>query len=236
LATRLWPLTENLPKALVPVAGKPFAGWQLEWLASEGVDEIVYSIGHLGDAIRTYVGDGAAWNVRVRYVDEGQVRRGTAGAIRLASDIGVLDESFFVVYGDSYLTVGLKAVERAFQDGGRPGLMTVFRNEGRWDRSNAVFDGQRVLRYDKTIPDPPSEMCWIDYGLLGFSRAIIVDRVPPGVSADLSDLCADLSREGLMTGYEATERFFEIGSADGLRELDEVLTRRRLGSIEARDA
>ncbi|HTZ09626.1 MAG TPA: sugar phosphate nucleotidyltransferase, partial [Acidimicrobiales bacterium] len=147
LGTRMLPVTEQVPKCLLEVAGRPFAHWQLEWLASEGVDRVVFSIGHLGQAVRREVGDGSRFGVRVDYVDEGPELRGTGGAVRLAVEGGGLDESFFVLYGDSYLTVDLGAVARTFARRGAEALMTVFRNRGRWERSNAVFDGTMVTLY-----------------------------------------------------------------------------------------
>ena len=75
--------------------------------------------------------------------------RGTAGALRLALDEGALEESFLVTYGDSFLPIDFAAVFRAFTACGKPALMTVFRNDGRWDTSNVIFDGRMVTLYDK---------------------------------------------------------------------------------------
>ena len=147
------PWTEAVPKALLPVAGRPFADWQLDWLAAGGVDRVVYSVGHLGEAIEDHVGDGRRWGVDVRYVKEGAVLRGTAGAIRLAADHGVLDDTFFVLYGDSYLCVDPRAVAAAFVAAGRPALMTVYHNRGSWDTSNVRYrDGVVELAVRTAVP------------------------------------------------------------------------------------
>src|SRR4029077_4747165 len=105
LATRMRPLTERIPKSLIPAGGRPFVDHQLEHLAAHGVTEAVLSIGHHGGALRAHVGDGARFGLGVRYVDEGSELRGTAGALRLALDEGVLEETFLVTYGDSFLPV-----------------------------------------------------------------------------------------------------------------------------------
>ncbi len=102
---------------MLPVAGRPFVYWQLAWLAAQGADGAVLSIGHLGAQIRDYVGDGAAWRLPVTFVEEGDDLRGTGGAVRLAVDEGVMGDSFFVLYGDSYLQVALPVVEAAFRRG-----------------------------------------------------------------------------------------------------------------------
>jgi MurNAc alpha-1-phosphate uridylyltransferase len=222
LGTRMWPETQTIPKAMLPVAGKPFASHQLSWLARSGIDSVVYCVGHLGHLIRAHVGDGSSWGLSVRYVDEGDRLRGTAGALRLACDEGALDADFLVLYGDSWLQVDPAAVLRAARGRAEPALMTVFRNDGRWDGSNVVLDGVRVARYAKGLAMPPADMRWIDYGLLAFRRQVIADRVPAGVPQDLAPLCSALAADGLLAGLEVVERFYEIGSVSGRAELEAV--------------
>jgi NDP-sugar pyrophosphorylase family protein len=230
IGTRMRPITERIPKALIPVLGRPFAHYQLQWLAAAGVRDVVYSIGHKGDMIRDAVGDGARWGLAVRWVAEGDALRGTAGALRLALDAGVLHEAFFVLYGDSFLPVDLAAVGRAFRASGAPALMTVFRNRGRWDTSNVLFEDGRVVLYDKARRDPrASAMEFIDYGLSVLRRDVVA-RVPADTVADLGSLYEALSRAGELAGYEATERFYEIGSPAGLRDFETFAAARGLAA------
>jgi NDP-sugar pyrophosphorylase family protein len=217
------PYTSTVPKCLLPIVGRPFADWQLAWLASEGVDRVVYCIGHLGHLVREYVGNGSAWGLKASFVDEGTELLGTAGALRLAADRAVLDESFFVLYGDSYLSVNLTSVEEAFRSSERPALMTVFRNAGAWEQSNVIFDGGMVRRYQKQSTDLLPEMVYVDYGLSVFDVGVIHEMVTPRVPVDLAVIFERLSVEGHLAGYEASERFYEIGSAEGLRSLEEYL-------------
>jgi NDP-sugar pyrophosphorylase family protein len=227
LATRMRPLTTQIPKALIPVEGEPFVDHQLEWLARHGVDEVVLSIGYLGEMLRAHVGDGARHGLRVRYVDEGPNLRGTAGALRLALDEGALADSFLLTYGDSFLPVDFGDVFAAFQAAATPALMTVFRNEGRWDTSNVIFDGRMVTLYDKLRRARPVEdFTFIDYGLLGLTRQAIADAVPAGAKADLAGLLFDLSVRGQLAGLEVHERFYEIGSPAGLEDFAGWLRRR----------
>ena len=218
VATRLGTQAGELPKTLVPVAGRPFADHQLTWLAEQGISDVVYCIGYRGDQIRDYVGGGGRWGLEVTYVDEGSDLRGTGGALRLAHDAEVLAESYAVLYGDSYLRVDLPRVHEAFRASGRPALMTVLRNQGRWGRSNADFDGEFVTRYSKTEAD----FEWIDYGVSILTRDI-AGEIPRDEPADLADLFARLSGEGRLAGYEVDERFYEIGSPEGLAELERFL-------------
>jgi NDP-sugar pyrophosphorylase family protein len=226
LGTRMWPETKTIPKTLLPIAGTPFATWQLSWLARSGIDSVVYCVGHLGQQIRDHVGDGCSWGLPVRYVDEGNDLRGTAGALRLAYDESALEEDFLVLYGDSWLQVDPAGVLREARGRREPALMTVFRNDGRWDGSNVVLDGTRVARYAKGLTVPPPEMRWIDYGLLAFRRCVISERVPPGLPQDLAPLCTRMAEEGLLAGFEVERRFYEIGSVAGRDELEALFTAR----------
>lgn len=226
LGTRMLPRTSSVPKCLLPVGGRPFADWQLSWLESEGIQRVVYCIGHLGHLVKGYVRDGSAWKLDVTYVDEGEQLLGTAGALRLGLDQGVLEEEFFVLYGDSHLSVNLASVEEAHKSSVCPVLMTVFRNVGNWEASNVIFDGHAVCRYQKNCPEPPVDMIYVDYGLLAFERQVIEHMVPAGVTSDLAPILERLSVEGRVAGYEAQERFYEIGSLEGLRSLEEHLDHR----------
>jgi NDP-sugar pyrophosphorylase family protein len=226
LGTRMRPRTETVPKSLLEVAGRPFVDHQLAWLAAHGVSSVVLSIGHLGEQLEAHVGDGARFGIPVRYVSEGATLRGTAGALRLAADAGALDAEFLVVYGDSYLPVDFGAVASAFRASGAPALMTVFKNDGRWDTSNVVFDetAERIVVYDKQRKlRPATDFRYIDYGLSAFRRSVIERAVPAGVRHDLADVMRELSLQGELAGLRVTERFYEIGSPEGLGDLERLL-------------
>ncbi len=216
LGTRMRPFTETCPKTLLPVRGRPFAWHQLQWLAAQGVTEVVYSIGHHGDLIRRFWAAHTPPVPCMRFVDEGERLRGTAGALRLARDQGVLDESFFVIYGDSFLPVEFGPVWRAFQASGQPALMTVLHNEGRWGRGNAIYQPGRVVLYDKAAAPG---LQYIDYGLSCFRRDAFDDLT----QADLADVFHHLSLQGRLAGFQVHERFYEIGSPAGLRDFEQYL-------------
>jgi len=225
LGTRMRPITDRVPKALVPVLGTPFADWQLRRLASQGVERVVYSIGYRGDMLREYVADGSRYGLAVTWVDEGTQLRGTGGAVRLALDGGVLDEAFFVMYGDSYLLADLRLVELAWRSSGLPALMTVLRNENRWDLSNAIYEDGRVTFYDKSRPLPlRTQMRWIDYGLSVLTRDVVAEGFCRQAVGDLADLMRQVSLNGQLAGLDVVERFYEAGSAQGLRDLEEYLS------------
>jgi len=218
------PATDAIPKALIPILGRPFADWQLEHLAAQGVQRVTYCVGYRGDLLRAHVGDGSRFGLKVTWVDEGERLRGTGGALRLALDEGALEDAFFVLYGDSYLLVSMSDVEAAWRKSQQPALMTVLRNEGRWDASNAIYRDGRVTLYDKRRPQQvQAEMLWIDYGLSVLTRDVIAARIESGSVADLSPVLKDLSIEGRLAGLEVEQRFYEAGSPEGLRDLGAYL-------------
>jgi NDP-sugar pyrophosphorylase family protein len=222
LGTRMRPATELVPKALISVAGRPFVDWQLDWLRRSGVTRVVYSIGYRGELLRAHVGDGHRFGVRVDLVDEGHDLRGTGGALRLALDCGALPPAFLVLYGDSYLSVALADVWDTFRALPQPALMTVMRNEGRWDKSNAAFDDGVVSLYDKGRAGDDA-FDFIDYGLLALSSDVVAE-IPSGEFFDMATLLHRLSLEGRLAGFEAQDRFYEIGTPAGLVDLEAYLT------------
>jgi MurNAc alpha-1-phosphate uridylyltransferase len=221
--TRMAPSTDSVPKALLPVAGRPFADWQLSWLASEGVGSVTYAIGYLGHLIRRYVGSGERWGLDVRYVDEGHDLRGTGGALRQAFENDALEEQFSVLYGDSYLCLNLLSAWEALGQSEKSAMMTVYRNDGKWERSNATFEDGVVTRYEKGLMAIPSDMRYVDYGLSFFHRSTVERWIAPDAVVDLASVFAELSAAGELAGYEAHERFYEIGSPEGLGELESLL-------------
>jgi len=222
LATRLRPLTENIPKSLVKVDGKPFIVHQMELLKRNDLTHIVLCLGYLGEQVQAEIGNGSRWGMQVDYVFDGPVLQGTGGALRRG--LPWLGEAFFVLYGDSYLDCDYRAVESAFRDNGKMGLMTVLRNKNLWDRSNVIFENGRIRRYDKKNVIP--EMEHIDYGL-GVLQASVLEHYPADRVLDLATVYQDLLIKDQLAGYEVSQRFYEIGSPAGLQETREFLLRRK---------
>jgi NDP-sugar pyrophosphorylase family protein len=213
LATRLGPITERIPKSLVDVGGRPFAEHQVDLLRRNGLTDIVFLVAHLGELVRDALGDGARLGVRLRYVFDGPEALGTGGAVRRA--IAELGEAFFVLYGDSYLMCDYAAIEEAFRTSGKSGLMTVVRNDDRWDRSNVLFAEGRVVSYDKQNRTPDKRH--IDYGLGAF-RAAAFARWTDDERFDLASVYQDLVGRDDLAGFEVPTRFYEVGSPAGLEE------------------
>jgi NDP-sugar pyrophosphorylase family protein len=223
LATRLRPLTEQIPKAMIDVAGEPFIAHQLRLLRRERVSRVVLCVGYLWEQIADFVGDGSRFGVEVSYKVDGPQLLGTGGALRAA--LPELGSEFLAMYGDSWLDTAYAPIVDAFRASGKPALMTVFRNEGKWDTSNIWFEEGRIKRYDKVAPVP--QMRHIDWGL-GVLRSDVLLARPPGTPFDLAEIYSELARSGDLAGYEVKTRFYEIGSQGGLRETDTLF---RSGSV-----
>jgi NDP-sugar pyrophosphorylase family protein len=220
LATRMRPRTLTVPKAMLEVAGRPFVDWQLEKLASCGFTQAVFCVAHLAEQITLHVQDGARFGVKVKYSHEGDQLLGTGGALRRA--LPLLEATFLVTYGDSYLPFDYAAPLRAIQPD-CDGVMSVYKNEGKWDPSNVETDGEWVLRYEKGKPE---EFDHIDYGAIALRREVIA-AIPEGQVIGLDSIQRDLASRKRLRAYLAHDRFFEIGSPEGLATLDAFLGRSR---------
>jgi NDP-sugar pyrophosphorylase family protein len=217
LATRLRPITEKIPKSLVPVAGKPFLAHQLELLRSRGIRRTVLCIGYLGEMIQREFGS-EAFGIKLDYSFDGEKLLGTGGAIKRA--LPLLGKEFFILYGDSYLPVEYAPIAEFFHRSGKLGLMTVYRNEGKYDTSNVVFRDGEIAVYDKKAKLP--EMRHIDYGLSLFQSSVF-DAYAADQVFDLAEVMGRLVREKQLAGYEVPVRFYEMGSPAGLAELETLL-------------
>jgi NDP-sugar pyrophosphorylase family protein len=229
LATRLRPLTEQIPKVLLDVAGKPFAVHQLELLRQHGIHDVVMCVGFLGEQVQQTLGDGSQWGMHIRYVFDGPKLLGTGGALRQA--LPLLGDAFFVLYGDSYLECDYAAIEQAFRAGGKAGLMTVLRNNNQWDRSNVWLRAGRIMCYDKRNQTP--DMQHIDYGL-GILNAGVFASYPPDEPLDMATIYQDFLAQDQLLGFEVTRRFYEIGSLSGLEETRQYLCSKQEQSYELR--
>ena len=221
LATRLGSAVAEMPKALVEVAGRPFIEHQLELLRKSGVQRVVLCLGHRGEQIEAHLGDGRALGLELAYSYDGPRLLGTGGALRQAAPL--LGHTFWVLYGDSYMDIDYGAVLADYLSRPTLGIMTVLRNDNRWDRSNVAFRDGELVRYDKKAPTP--DMTHIDYGV-SLLRRVALFRVPADQPYDLADLYRDLVADGQMRGHEVSRRFYEIGTPASLEETRRFLAGR----------
>jgi N-acetyl-alpha-D-muramate 1-phosphate uridylyltransferase len=219
LATRLGVLSQITPKSLILVDREPFIAHQLRLLKNQGFERVVLCIGYLGDLIRIYVKDGKQFGLSVTYSEDGGQLLGTAGALYKASSL--LDENFFVLYGDSYLMVDYKVIQKIFEEQNKPALMTVFENNDRGDNSNIEFSNNHIIKYDKK--NKTINMNYIDFGLSVFKKNIFSSN---DTFNDLSDLYRKLLAENQLASYEVFQKFYEIGSINGLNDFKDFIKRK----------
>ncbi len=221
LATRLKPLTETLPKAMVAICGRPFLTYQLKLLKKQGLTNIIVCVGYEGKQIEAYFGNGEDFGVDLKYSYDGDTLLGTGGAVRHAFPL--LDEVFMVLYGDSYLDIDYRPIIAAFLKQYHSGtselplaLMTVYQNDGDFDQSNVLFREGQLLQYDKQ--NPTAGMKHIDWGLGIFSKKAFA-QASHSIPFDLADLYQTLVSSEKLIGFEVFTRFYEMGSHQGLEEL-----------------
>ncbi len=219
LATRLRPVTEKIPKALIDINGQPFIARQLEGLRTQGVVS--------RRCLRRVPGrtdSGGRWETDLdsasTWIGRSTARRFSARPGALKRALPLLGGPFFVLYGDSYLPIAWRPVQEAFFASEQPALMTVFHNNEQFDRSNVEFEGGRITTYNKRHPTP--QMRHIDYGL-GVFHPSAFEEVPDGRSADLADVYQSLAERGRLAACEVHQRFFEIGSFEGLQATRDYL-------------
>ena len=219
LATRLHPITLNVPKALIPINGHPFIKWQLELLAKQGVNYVVLCLGYKASEIADFVGDGRQFGLNVEYSFE-KTRLGTGGAIKNA--VKLLGENFGVLYGDSYLPIDYLAVFDRFKLCKKSVLMTVYKNDNMFDASNVHIQADGNLIYSKK--KKLATMTHIDYGFSVLNRDALWS-ISGDNQSDLSETLESLSLNGQVEGLEVQDRFYEIGSFAGILELEDYLRR-----------
>lgn len=217
LGTRIHPLTSTTPKSLIMINGHPFIHWQLELLASQGFESVVLCLGHQAQQIIDFVGNGDRYGLRIEYSIE-KLSLGTGGALKNAE--ALLGDEFGVLYGDSYLPINYKYVINALFSTNQLGIMTIYRNENRFDRSNILLDSNGEIKYSKKTPRP--EMNYVDYGFTVLRRQALL-QFKKGVKFDLGDLLEDLSLNDQIASYEVSDRFYEVGSFEGIVDLQKYL-------------
>jgi NDP-sugar pyrophosphorylase family protein len=223
LGTRLGTIASGIPKSLVPVAGRPFVEHQLEMFRRQNLDRILFCTGHLGEMIESHIGDGSRFGVSASYSKEAPERLlGTGGA--LVNALPQLAEEFLVVYGDSYLPADFTAFIQWSRQSGFPAVMSVFRNDGQWDKSNVRINGSEVVFYSKKAA--AGECDCIDYGLSYFKKTVIEAHSGTPPPLDLGVVQEQLVAGRSLGAFEVRERFYEVGKPEGVEELGAYLSGR----------
>lgn len=219
----------DIPKTMADVQGSPFFSYELKLLKRYGFHRFLFLIGHGGNMVREYFGNGEKWDVSIDYVEDGGKLLGTGGAIKHAFD--KLDDSFMLIYGDSFMDIDYRRMYYHYLTIDKSkALMCIYFNGDKYDKSNVIFKDGELELYDKKNLVP--EMDYIDYGVSILNKKMFDDNVYGDVF-DLSDLLCDSSKSGRLIGHEVRKRFYEIGSQKSLEEFREYVKWRFIDSHKA---
>lgn len=216
LGRRLRPLTEECPKVMVGIEGRPFIHHLLMLLHRKGFCQVILCVGYLGEQVENYLGDGDWLGLQIEHSYDDQNSVGTASAIRKV--LPRLGSCFWAINGDTYLDTDYAALYRHFQTNRLTNLMAVYKNENRWWPSNVAFSNGILHTYSKTLRT--TQMQHIDTGVavLRTSEFCRDESI-----SDLSSLYENLSKCQRLSGYEVGERFHEINTVDSLEETSRFL-------------
>lgn len=220
-ATRLGDLAKNIPKAMVKINNKPFLEYQIELLKNKGLKDIVLCIGHLGAVIKNYFEDGKKFGVRIQYSEERDKLLDTAGALKKAAPL--LNDEFFVMYGDAYLPIDYTKVEKYFKRSAFPALMVVYKNFNKYGKSNVIVKDNLVVDYNKDAQK--NGMVYIDYGVLS-SKKEVLNYIPKNKVFPMGILFKKLIDKKALGALETKVPFYEIGSVEGLRRFERMIKRK----------
>jgi NDP-sugar pyrophosphorylase family protein len=220
LGTRLGSLTRSVPKPMVAVAGKPFLEHELGLLKRHEISDFVMCVGYLGEKVEGHFGDGGKWGVRIRYSYDGPKLLGPAGALKRAEPL--LEEFFFVTYGDAYLRADYQGMMRTLIDSGKLGAMAVYENHGRFGRSDVSVSEGRVVRYDKT----GGGMDWVNFGVSALRKQALA-LIPPARECGEEEFYGELIKRDELLAFPVTERFYEIGTPASLEEFERFISSQR---------
>jgi MurNAc alpha-1-phosphate uridylyltransferase len=222
LGTRIRPATENIPKSMIEISGKPFLHWQVNLLKKSGVKNIVFCTSYKSETIEEYFGNGSRYGVSIKYSHDGKKQLGTGGAI--VNALPMLGEMFMVLYGDSYLPINYSLAEECFLKSKKPALMTIYENKNQYDVSNVIFKEGILKKYSKNEKLP--EMNYIDFGL-SFFKSTILSKYCHIRTFDLSIVFKDLSEKGLLAGFPVYSRFYEVGSFQGITDFAKFIEEKK---------
>lgn len=218
LGTRLRPITYDIPKPMVPINGRPFLEYQIELLLNQGIKDIVLCVGYLREKIIEHFKDGADFGVNIQYSIEKEPI-GTGGALRNAG--GFIEDWFFLLNSDTYLNFDYMKAAEVLLDTDRTGLIVVYSNRDKIAANNISLKNNIVLNYDKNTENP--EMNGVDAGVSVY-RKNVLKYIPPKHPVSFeTEVVPLLIAEGQLLGWLIDERFYDIGTPEMIKIMEEVL-------------
>ena len=224
LATRMRPLTDQIPKSLIPIEEKPFLQYQIELLVCYGITDILLCVGHMGNKIESCFGDGNKYKTRIIYSYEKKDLLGTGGALKFAEKY--LKENFFLVWGDSYVRLNYKEMYdfHLKNSGDFDVTMAILYNIRSYDKSNIIYERGRIKKYEKNSAD---KMKYIDAGVMVLNKKLL-KRIPTEEVFQIENLFTKLAEEEKLKPFLVKKRYYEVGSLKGLNQFTKFVTRNQI--------
>jgi NDP-sugar pyrophosphorylase family protein len=218
LATRLEHLTKNIPKSMIEIKNKPFLEYQIENLKRSNIKDIVLCVGHLSEQIKNYFGDGEKFDVNIKYSHDGDKQLGPIGALKNTESL--IEDIFFILYGDSYLNLDYQKMYSYFKTQNKLGLMAVYKNFNRFDKSNLIVKDDMIVAYGEK--ERTKEMIYIDYGT-SLLRKKALNLIPKNTFFTTGEFFSNLISKNELLAFEVKERFYHIGNPDALKEFSNYI-------------
>ncbi len=224
LATRIRPLTNEIPKSLVSIEERPFLQYQIELLTCYGIKDIILCVSYMGKKIENCFGDGNKYNARIIYSYEKEKLLGTGGALKLAEKN--LKENFFLIWGDSYVNLNYKEMHdfHLKNSDNFDVTIAIFYNIRNYDKSNIVYKSGKIKKYEKNSTD---KMKYIDAGVMVINKKLLL-RIPPGKVFQIENLFTKLAKEEKIKPFLIKKRYYEVGSLKGLNQFTKFVKRNQI--------
>ncbi|MBN1219709.1 MAG: nucleotidyltransferase family protein [Anaerolineae bacterium] len=221
--TRLRPLTDHLPKPMLPLAGRPLLEHIIIHLRECGIVDLAVNLHHLPDAVIDYFGDGSLWGVNLRYSVEEHLLGSAGGVKRLQS---FFDDTFVVYYGDVFTRADLRPMIELHRQHGAPATMGLYRVPDPWNRGIAQLNKNQAIAH--FVEKPPKEQIFSDLANAGIYvlEPEILDYIPPEQPYDFGhDVFPDLLARGVrVTGYVIEDILIDIGLLEKYEEADRFVS------------
>jgi len=193
LGTRLRPLTNSIPKAMIPIGNKPLLEHQINLVKRHGITEIIINLHHMPEKIKKYFGDGSKFGVEIVYSNEPKIL-GTAGGVKKVEKL--LSDPFLVMFADNLTNMNLSSVMDFHKSHDALGTISLYNSRSPETMGVVVSDeNKNIIKFLEKDPNPPTNE--VSSGICVFDRAIL-EYVPKGVEYDFgSQLYPDLLSKGI---------------------------------------
>ena len=227
LATRMKPFTQNIPKCMIDVQGKPLILHQIEFFRNQGFKDYIFCIAHLGEKVREFFGDGQQFGLHIEYSEERDDLRGTAGCVKLAEPLLSDEEDFIVYYGDCLIGMDVNRFV-SFHREKKAITSIVLRRTPIGYRGSSLITIGRDEKVETFLEKPSPEVfegfrgreIYINCGMYALNKAVL-DRIPQNVKCDFSrDVFPKIIEEtSRVYGYATSDFFREIGRPEKYESL-----------------